>query len=153
MCAVPGTQPAVSREARTLAPLNSTLAGDSPRLPDFPYGELLSMDEFSFFYGDWRIKEMEMWDHDFIDAEVPGYFHFGDDYSGEFQFGYVHGYMNCWFSVKNGKSSVEFSWDGNDEMDPASGTATIEGDVLSGRLFFHEGDNSGVSAIRKKNSP
>lgn len=93
-----------------------------------------------------------MWDQDFIDAELPGYFHFNDDDSGEFQFGYVHGYMDCRFSVKNGKSSVEFSWDGNDEMDTASGrgVATIDGAVLSGRLYFHGGDNSDFKAFIKE---
>lgn len=25
------------------------------------------------FIGKWRITEMDMWDQDFIDAEVPGY--------------------------------------------------------------------------------
>ena len=109
------------------------------------------MDEIGF-YGYWRIKEMEMWGQEFIDAEVPGYFSFGDDDGGEFQFGYVHGYMDCRFSIKNGKDFVEFSWDGNDEMDPASGRgfATIEGDVLIGRLLFHLGDNSEFKAIRKE---
>jgi hypothetical protein len=36
-------------------------------------------------------------------------------------------------------------------MDPASGRgiATIENDVLNGRLFFQEGDNSRFKAIRK----
>lgn len=107
------------------------------------------MDEIGI-YGYWRIKEMEMWDQDFIDAEVPGYFLFDDDHSGEFQFGYVHGYMDCRFSNRNGKDFVEFSFDGNDEMDPASGRgfATIEGDVLIGRLFFHGGDDSDFKAER-----
>ncbi|GAB6904947.1 conserved hypothetical protein [Desulfosarcina cetonica] len=109
------------------------------------------MDEIGI-YGYWRIIEMEMWDQKFIDAEVQGYFHFDDDDSGEFQFGYVHGYMDCRFSIRNGKDFVEFSFDGNDEMDPTSGRgfATIEGDVIIGRLFFHEGDDSGFKAIRKE---
>lgn len=117
------------------------------------YRERLSMDQDGI-YGYWRIIEMEMWDQDFIDAEVAGYFHFDDDNNGEFQFGYVHGYMNCRYSIKNGKDYVKFSFDGNDEMDPTSGRgfATIEGDVLIGRLYFHEGDNSEFKAIRK-NSP
>ena len=104
------------------------------------------------FFGYWRIKEMEMWDQDFIDAEVPGYFQFDDDNSGEFQFGYVHGYMDCRPSIKKGKDFVEFSFDGNDEMDPTSGRgfATIEENVLIGRLFFYKGDDSDFKAIRKE---
>lgn len=75
------------------------------------------MDE-NRFYGYWRIKEMEMWDQDFIDAEVPGYIQFDDDEMGEFQFGYVHGFMDCRLSTKNEKDFVEFSWEGNDESVP-----------------------------------
>ena len=108
------------------------------------------MDE-NRFYGYWRIKEMEMWDNGFIDAEVPGYIQFDYDETGEFQFGYVHGFMDCRFSKKNGKDFVEFSWEGNDEMDPASGRgfATINGEILNGHLFFIEGDDSDFKAIRK----
>ena len=109
------------------------------------------MDE-NRFYGYWRIKEMEMWDQDFIDAEVPGYIQFSDHGTGDFQFGYVHGFMDCRFSMKNGKDFVEFSWEGNDEMDPASGRgfATIDGRVLNGHLFFHQGDNSEFKAIQEE---
>jgi hypothetical protein len=104
------------------------------------------------FYGYWRINEMEMWDQDFIDAEVPGYIQFSSDGMGDFQFGYVHGFTDCRFSKKKGKDLVEFSWQGNDEMDPASGRgfATIEGNVLKGRLFFHQGDDSDFKAIREE---
>ena len=106
----------------------------------------------SEFYGNWRIKEMELWDQDFIDAEVPGYFHFSEDGMGDFQFGYVHGFMDCRYFKKNGKDVVEFSWEGNDEMDHASGRgfATIEGGSLNGHLFFHQGDDSEFKAIREE---
>ncbi|SLM30950.1 conserved hypothetical protein [Desulfamplus magnetovallimortis] len=101
------------------------------------------------FIGKWRITEMEMWDQDFVDAEVPGYISFSEDNQGEFHFGYVHGYMHCRYIQK--KEKVEFSWDGNDEMDPASGkgSAAIEGDRLVGELSFYEGDDSGFEAIKQ----
>jgi hypothetical protein len=41
------------------------------------------------FYGNWRISEMELWGQGFVDAEVPGYFHFSGKGMGEFQSGYV----------------------------------------------------------------
>ena len=43
-----------------------------------------------------------------------------------------------------GKPAVEFSWDGNDEMDPAQGRgwAVLDGDRLKGMIFFHQGDES-----------
>ncbi len=39
--------------------------------------------------GRWSIDSMSMWDKDYIDEEVPGYFEFGADNLGSFQFGYV----------------------------------------------------------------
>lgn len=104
------------------------------------------------FYGYWRIIEMELWDQDFIDAEVSGYVKFDDEDMGEFQFGYVYGFIDCRFSMKDKKDFVEFSWEGNDEMDPASGRgfATIEDNALKGRLFFHQGDDSEFKAIKKE---
>ena len=102
------------------------------------------------FIGKWRITEMELWDQDFVDAEVPGYISFTENNQGEFQFGYVHGYMDCRYSNKKGKETVQFSWEGNDEMDPASGRgiAHIEKDNLVGELFFYDGDDSGFKAIK-----
>ena len=41
------------------------------------------------FIGKWRIIEMDLWDQEFIDAEVQGHFTFGNNKMGEFQFGYV----------------------------------------------------------------
>lgn len=64
---------------------------------------------------------MEMWDRDFIDAEEPRYIQFNEHEMGLFQFGYVCGSMDCRFSKKDEKGFVEFSWEGNDEMDTASG--------------------------------
>jgi hypothetical protein len=95
---------------------------------------------------------MEMWDRDLIDAEVQGYIQFNEHEMGLFQFGYVRGSMDCRFSKKDEKDFVEFSWEGNDEMDPASGRgfATVEGDVINGHLFFHEGDDSKFKATRKE---
>lgn len=106
----------------------------------------------SRFFGHWRIVEMEMWDQEFIDTEVPGYIEFNEHEMGLFQFGYVRGAMDCRFSKKDNNDFVEFSWQGNDEMDSALGRgfASIEGDVLIGRLFIHEGEDSEFKAIRKK---
>jgi len=46
---------------------------------------------------------------------------------------------------------VEFTWEGNDECDPASGRgwAVLEEDgSLRGRIFFHHGNDSGFTAVR-----
>ena len=39
----------------------------------------------------WRITWMDQWDQDFVDQETEGYFEFGPNDSGSFQFGYVEG--------------------------------------------------------------
>ena len=46
--------------------------------------------------------------------------------------------------VVDGKDRIEFSWKGQDEMDPASGRgwAVIENGELHGRIFIHLGDDS-----------
>ena len=93
---------------------------------------------------------MEQWDQDFIDAEVPGYIDFSKNGMGEFQFGYVHGFIDCRYSVREGIDTVEFSWEGNDEMKPAfgRGSAIIKDGNISGHLSFYGGDDSGFKAIR-----
>ena len=103
------------------------------------------------FYGKWRIVEMELWDQDFIDAEIQGYISFSNDGMGDFQFGYVTGFMDCRYSKEGGKEIVDFTWDGNDEMDHACGrgSATIKNGELHGHIFFHQGDDSNFIAFRE----
>ena len=66
---------------------------------------------------------MEAWDQDFVDEEVEGFFEFDRDGTGEFQFGYVQGEIDYQETERDGKPAIEFSWDGNDEMDPRRGGA------------------------------
>lgn len=93
---------------------------------------------------------MEQWDQDYIDEEEEGYFEFDDKSGGEFHFGYVHGQMNCRPTTREGEPAVEWTWDGNDEMDPAQGMgwAVVKGDELHGKIYFHEGDDSEFVAKR-----
>jgi hypothetical protein len=103
-------------------------------------------------WGTWRITEMDEWDQEFVDAEVEGYVRIGPEGLGEFQFGYVWGAMSCEFTQRDGETAVEWSWEGNDEMDPASGRgwAILQDDgTLKGALFFHGGDKSGFTAVKK----
>ena len=46
---------------------------------------------------------------------------------------------------------VEFSWEGNDEMDPARGRgwALLDGDEIEGRIFLRRGDDSAFRAVRR----
>ena len=100
------------------------------------------------FTGHWRIVSMEQWDQNYIDEEEEGYFKFDDRGGGEFHFGYVHGRMDCRPATRDGKPTLEWTWDGNDEMDAAQGRgwAVVKGDELHGKIFFHGGDDSGFVA-------
>src|SRR4051794_29707814 len=93
------------------------------------------------FTGCWRIVSMSNWDQKFVDAEAEGYIEFGEKSQGEFHFGYVHGQMDCRLTTRDGAPAVEWTWDGNDEMDPARGRgwAVINGDELRGKIFLHLG--------------
>ncbi len=62
--------------------------------------------------GLWSIDSMSMWDKDYIDEEVPGYFEFGPDDLGSFQFGYVQGDVDYRVTERGDKPAVEFSFEG-----------------------------------------
>ena len=104
------------------------------------------------FTGRWQIVSMTKWDEDYINAEVQGFIKFDDKNGGNFQFGYVSGEMDCRLTTRDGEPAVEWTWDGNDEMDHAEGRgwAVLKGDELHGMIFFHEGDESGFVAKRAK---
>ncbi|MBY0232438.1 MAG: hypothetical protein K2W96_24435 [Gemmataceae bacterium] len=96
------------------------------------------------FAGRWGIESMSMWDADYLHQEEPAYIAFSADGRGAFHFGYVHGAMTCRDGTRGGKPSVEFTWEGNDEMDDAhgSGWAVRSEDRLHGEIAFHSGDVS-----------
>jgi hypothetical protein len=96
------------------------------------------------FIGTWVIVEMEAWDQEYVNMEVPGHFTFRKDGTGHFQFGLVQGEMDCRIETDHGRERIGFSWEGNDELDPVCGRgwAVIENEELRGRIFFHLGDDS-----------
>ena len=102
------------------------------------------------FVGQWRIVEMEAWEQEYVNMEVPGHFTFHKDGSGHFQFGLVQGEMDYRLDNAGGNARIAFSWEGQEEMDPASGRgwAVIEDGELNGRIFFHRGDDSAFRARR-----
>lgn len=102
------------------------------------------------FAGRWRIDSMSAWDKDFVDEEEEGYFEFNNKGSGQFHFGYVHGHMDCRLTMRDGQPAVEWTWDGNDEMDPAQGRgwAIIKNNELHGMILFHGGDESEFVATK-----
>jgi len=106
------------------------------------------------FTGRWRIVSMSAWEQDFIDEEEEGYVEFTDKSDGEFHFGYVPGHTDCRPTARDGEPAVEWTWDGNNEMEPAQGRgwAVVKGDELHGMIFFHGGNESEFVA-KKKDKP
>jgi hypothetical protein len=102
--------------------------------------------------GRWLIESMTEWDRDFIDEEVRGYFEFDAKDSGDFQFGYVQGQIDYRLGERDGKPTVEFSWDGHDEMEAEQGRGwlVLDGDELKGMFYIHLGDESGIVLKRAK---
>jgi hypothetical protein len=102
------------------------------------------------FEGLWHIVSMETWDEDYFNEEVQAFIELGANGKGHFQFGYVRGYMDWRLTTREGEPAVEWSWEGNDEMDPAQGRgwAKMQDGDLHGMIFIHLGDESGFVAKR-----
>lgn len=99
--------------------------------------------------GRWRIVEMDLWDRDAIDLVAPGYIEFTEDGTGQFAFIAVRGWMDCRTTERNGRTRVDFSWNGDDEGDQVSGrgwAALVADATIEGHLFIHMGDDSGFRA-------
>lgn len=58
--------------------------------------------------------------------------------------------MDCRLTTREGEPAVEWTWDGNGEMNPAQGRgwAVVKGDELHGKIVFHGSDDSGFVAKR-----
>ncbi len=96
------------------------------------------------FAGTWNIYEMELWDEDYFNMEVQAYIRINPKGGGEFQFGLVSGSIHGEIDEEDGKK-FEFTWEGNDECDSASGSGWIKlkgENTIKGRIKFHEGDSS-----------
>jgi len=104
------------------------------------------------YVGKWRITHMDKWDQDFVDLVAPGHIKIQKDGSGAFQFGAVQGEMDCRVVKTADHSILEFSWDGSDECDHASGRGwvSVNGKQMEGHIFLHLGDDSGFTAEKSK---
>jgi hypothetical protein len=103
--------------------------------------------------GRWRIEEMDLWDRDALDLVQAASIEFGHDRSGSFGFIAVEGWLDCHEARIDGRAGAEFSWQGYDEGDPVSGRGWAvlgEDGFLRGRVFFHQGDDSGFRATRQE---
>ncbi len=102
------------------------------------------------FLGRWHIVSMSAWDEDYLNEEVQAFIEFEEYKKGKFQFGLVQGIIDYREGLRDGKPCIEWSWEGNDEMDPALGRGWVilEDDELHGMIFIHLGDDSEFEAKR-----
>ena len=101
--------------------------------------------------GGWLIVEMPDDTEDYPDMMEPADIRFEDHGSAEFAFGCVTGQI---FGAGD-TDAVEFSWDGNDEMDEAQGDgwAKLQPDgSLKRQICFHGGDQANFIARREISS-
>ena len=74
-----------------------------------------------------------------------------DIVAGSLGFIVVRGFIDARSFVRDGTLVVEFYWEGRDEGDPVCGRGIAElqpDGSLSGRIFFHMGDDSGFAPTR-----
>jgi hypothetical protein len=103
------------------------------------------------FIGTWHIYSMEMWDEDYFNMEVQAFIQVRPENLGSFQFGLVSGGLHGNLERTGPKQRFVFTWEGNDEMDPASGSGWLQlkgENELLGSIKLHLGDRSKFRARR-----
>lgn len=95
---------------------------------------------------------MELWDRDFIDLVAPGQIIVKGSGIGSIRFGAFQGGLDCRVEKIGENERLEFSFEGSDEGDQVSerGWAFVEKEKMTGRIFFHLGDDSGFTAKKIK---
>ena len=103
------------------------------------------------FLGTWHIIEMELWDAEYMHMERQAYVEIEPGDHGTFQFGLVWGELHGYLEEEGATQRFAFTWEGNDEMDPASGSGWMRletEDTAVGRIAIHRGDHSRFTARR-----
>lgn len=94
---------------------------------------------------------MELWEPNDLDEIAQAHLSLGKNGLGELAFLCVSADVDYRVVKRDGRPAIEFSFQGEDELDPVSGRgwAVLDADELRGRLFFHRGDDSAFVAKRK----
>jgi hypothetical protein len=102
------------------------------------------------FRGKWRIASTDLWDVRSLNEFEPAQISFGPGQTGELQFVAIKASLDYRISTRDKSPIVEFSWAGDDDGTPISGRgwARRGPQGLVGRLFIHEGDETGFTATR-----
>lgn len=104
------------------------------------------------FLGSWRIVEAELWESDDLDLLAPATLELGHNRQGYLAFIAPRAEVDYRVGTRDGFPAVEFSFGGFDEGEEVMGRgwAVLDGARLRGRLFFHQGDDSGFVAERRQ---
>ena len=102
--------------------------------------------------GRWEIVETEVWTKQVLDLTGEAHLTFEHRGLGAIKFIAIMGGIDYRLTTRDGRPGVEFSWEGIDEGDVRCGRgwATIDGSVMTGRLFIHQSDDSSFVARRVK---
>lgn len=103
------------------------------------------------YEGVWHIIEMDLWDEDYFNMEGQAFIQVGSNGIGNFQFGLVSGEIDGEVGKTGNVERFEFTWEGQDELDPVSGSGWLRlsgENRLEGKIKFHLGDRSGFVAVR-----
>ena len=100
--------------------------------------------------GRWRITEMELWEPEDLDLLGPAQFALERGGRGRMNFIAVDLVLDHQPAERDNRDGVEFTFSGSDEGDRVSGRgwAVLDGRKLRGRIYFHQGDDSGFVARR-----
>jgi hypothetical protein len=103
------------------------------------------------FLGRWRIIASDLWAREDLDEVSPAHITFSARGQGELALLVIEGDVDYRLTKRGTKPVVEFSWQGSDDGHPISGrgwAALGDGDI-TGRLFIHQGDDTGFTAKRE----
>lgn len=92
-------------------------------------------------------------DTEYFDEEVLASIQIGKNLMGDFHFGLVSGQIDGRIVKRQNGECFDFTWDGNDECDSASGSGWIklkDENHAKGEIKFHLGDDSTFQAKRMK---
>jgi hypothetical protein len=90
-------------------------------------------------------------DKDFLDLVETAHLTFKGAADGEIVFGALKGFLDVRYGTRDGSACAEFSREGNDENDPASGRGWVvlgTAGRLVGHFYIHNGDDSGFVCDR-----
>ena len=105
------------------------------------------------FAGRWRFVEMDAWDIGSLDGVEEAHLTFSKDTGGEFVVGVLQGALDVRYGRRDGSACAEFSWEGHDEEDPASGRGWFMIDAAGngvGHLYTHDGEDSAFVCKRDR---